>query len=170
MGQYINTLNEINLRIQDAKKMNILAGKIWQQYVDIETKYSGPYIHNEFCECRIFAIYDKDINAYILLSSNGYAYYFDRISSRIDKTIGIVECNGENLTIVEHCLQEQIFLACQEKYKDVYLSSNPGNTIFVFDDEYNVYVVFNDIWEENEYTIYYRFNKERHYYIWSDET
>ena len=28
---------------------------------------------------------------------------------------------------------------------------------------------YSEMVNENEYTIYYRFNKERHYYIWSDE-
>lgn len=131
---------------------------ILSQYEAIAKKYAGPYVMNDYCSCEEFAIYDETLDIYIILTAvfdeeEGYIYVFSGISSRIDETYGVVTVDGNELIVVQHCYEEELLSILEDKYNMEFTSDCVDVVISVYDEEYGVYVIFEDFFGDGEYYV-----------------
>ena len=131
---------------------------ILSQYNTLANQYAGPYLMNDYCSCEAFAIYDADLDVYLILEEvfdeeEGYVYVFAGISSRIDETYGIVMIDGEELVVVQHCYDEDLLRILEDKYAGEFTSDCVDVVISVYDEEYGVYVIFEDFFGDGEYYV-----------------
>lgn len=75
LNQYVTILSRIAVRIEDSKKMNILADKIWKQYLDIEKNYRNEYyawynLRDSYSMCDNSYVEDDEYYRQLCLLSN----------------------------------------------------------------------------------------------------
>lgn len=126
----------------------------------IESTYFGRYKVNNKVDCDDVYVYDDKIKAYIVFSNydqDGYAYvgynpYYDSTMG----CLGTLNLNTSIITITTHTASETLEAALQEKYSGAYTSEFTCGTLYVYDEDYEAYVLF-DKQDGQDFYTYDRF-------------
>jgi hypothetical protein len=164
---------------EDVVKEMEFAKKMLTLEEDLEEKYADEIVvDNSDNLCYQIAIYDEEYDVYAVFFYSGYSssndvlecvYYYYCPMRTLDEDLCLCEYDGEKYIIVSHSESEILECALSDKYAGAFEAGDlTCDSIYCYDEEYDVYVVFEADWFNEGYYEYDFFEKELED-LWGDE-
>ena len=134
-----------------------IAENLIKNKAKIDAIYAGKYSLNNGIECETVYVYDDKIKAFVIFEiTDEQMYSYTGFNPYYDNTIGclgVVDMNTHSLTITTHTDEETLSAALIEKYGGEYTASVDCNSLYIYDTDYEIYVIFERAFGE-EYYVY----------------
>lgn len=134
-----------------------IAENLIKNKAKIDATYAGKYSLYGAVECDTVYVYDDKIKAYLVFEAiDGQMYSYVGFNPYYDNTmgcLGIVDVNSHNLTITAHTADETLSIALTSKYSGNYTCPDDCTSLYIYDTDFEVYIVFERAFAE-EYYVY----------------
>ena len=147
MSANISVSDEPYIRIGGFLKEKVeIAENLINNSAKIEATYFGRYTVVGEADCEDVYVYDDKIKAYIVFSNydlDGYTYvgynpYYDNTMG----CLGVLNTEATSITITSHTAEETLEAALRAKYDGQYQCKNDCDTLYIYDEEYEAYILF----------------------------
>ena len=126
---------------------------------DLAEKYAGEYELVAEDWCNYIVVYDDEYKVYVLFEcieaiwGSGAKYVYSDVRSQTNDNYCLAIIQNRMLVVTEHSFEERLEATIETKYDGVYtIDGNGCKSIVVYDEELNVYVVFEqDFFADDEY-------------------
>ena len=128
---------EFNKVLTDAKKQ-------LNNTENIMDKYSGEFTSTD--HCPVLVVYDNEYDVHIAFIFTNDKYVFYEAFSSLPETFNVcyatADLSTHKLTAYKHSESEEIFNTLTNKYSGYYTANVNEEAIVIYDNEYNLFVIF----------------------------
>jgi hypothetical protein len=130
---------------------------VFENMAAIEAKYANKTYSCNEPDCITIAVYDTEYQVYVLFENYWDVTYSGCTMNYDDISMCLGTIVGDNIIVSNHSQEEQAELIAMEKYAGDFTCENSScDTIVVFDETLNKYVVFEaDFFDDGVYEFYY---------------